>query len=287
MTKQLDQIDELKSKLEGIAHDYSQIDEQLDANERNIRKHLVPLSKASCREFCDAIYAKFPRELRDLVYEQLTNDEVFITKYYTEDDDEDVGWPSCFLGGSLALGNHADFPYFRDPEYVGHNMVQELLESWLRTATFYFDGLSLVPEFLEKDTLALGFAPDKLLSSVAFSIYESSLDGSPSWPVQFGPQGPSPCEKMLRDMEILFRFRKGTHIRISFNANNGWVCARDRSSKIPKFLAILFPILNRLKDAGFEVKVKLDYIGWEFDFKNAEFSLQGWMKKLEGVRLRY
>lgn len=102
----------------------------------------------------------------------------------------------------------------------------------------------------------------------------------------------SPRAKFLHDMEILFSFRKGVHITITYQATFsgywGWL------SKPPeKYFEAIFPLLSRLRDTGHKVSVfvadnggsRIDRGGWEFNFYNAEFSLEGWVEKLEEVRV--
>jgi hypothetical protein len=40
-------------------------------NEWSARKHLVALGQPECRELCEAMYNKLPREVRDMVYSYL------------------------------------------------------------------------------------------------------------------------------------------------------------------------------------------------------------------------
>jgi hypothetical protein len=40
-------------------------------NEWRARKHLVALGQPECRELCEAMYNKLPREVRDMVYSYL------------------------------------------------------------------------------------------------------------------------------------------------------------------------------------------------------------------------
>jgi hypothetical protein len=179
-------------------------------------------------------------------------------------------------------------------------MQLELAENWFRTATFQLGhNFHETSNFITgKDTLGFGFSIGSLVSKVNFRIFQQHLyetwkerwcyyDGDND---KFKMIHSSPRAKLLHGMENLFSFRKGVHITITiqamFELNHGWY-----GTSPEEYFAVIFPLLNRLRETGHKVSVfvaderdwLIDYVGWELNFNNAGFSLQGWMEKLEEV----
>jgi hypothetical protein len=255
--------------------------------------HLLQLGKISCRQICAALMAKLPREIRDLIYEyfnkhdnvhiyDITGTSSYWPSYALKTVQPRLDWPNIT----------PDYPHYWDPEYTGHGMKSELVENWFRTASFKFAfKFSDIPAFITgKDTLGFGLSPGKLVSKVGF--WFSHFDLKESWlnGMDNDNRHSSPRAKLLHDMDNLTILRKGVYITITIRDTEGWL--RGRSLKFPEdYLDVIFPVLSRLKDAGHNVSVFLEsdellrkhrHIP-EFNFKNAEFSVQGWVRRFEEV----
>lgn len=131
------EIDHQRTKLKRDIVDLEsralEVSQRLKLTRKKANSHLSQIGMIGCRPLCVYIIVKLPRELRDLVYEHLNkHDDVYIR----EATNPRNYWPyySPRAGKSQTM-LPPNYPHYWNPEYIGHDMKPELVESWFRTAT--------------------------------------------------------------------------------------------------------------------------------------------------------
>jgi hypothetical protein len=237
-------------------------------------KSLEAYAKASCRQLCDEVYSRFPREVRDMIYGYVnTTADMRI--------DLNAGWGgkySYFESVSEAQWHDSikDPQHWWETDFVGENLRRELSEYYYRSNCFLFsDKFELLPRFRVTDQWKLGFVPADVIANVGVSIscadYDfkglvplskpdrnSSAWDYDGWGGDISPR--DPCSVLLSKLEQLFGFKKGTRVSMKFIVGKGkkkgttlevkqWLC--------DTVLAFTLPSIQRLASNGYVLRIIL------------------------------
>jgi hypothetical protein len=255
--------------------------------------NLDAYAKASCRQLCDDIYNRFPREVRDMIYGHLNLPGT-----------KKLGNAAASVNGPTYFHSHSEAHWhrfqWRDcPEnhwwkidFVGEHFRRELSEHYYRSNLFFFgDSFDLLSKFRVTDQWNLGFVPADVVTNVGVQIdcdgYDfdgltSLQDPSPNNDVWGGATSNrrKPHSTLLSSLDQLSGFKKGTKVSIKFVVDNSgrdgtagevqqWLC--------DTVLPIVLPGVQRLISAGYVIHVVLaKTASWDDDdIVNEDFIFAG------------
>ena len=136
-----DRIQELEWQLGNLEDKSEYLAEATSRQDKIARISLIAIGQPECREFCEVMYDKLPRELRDMVYIYIIDTSVDKTisiapypRKCTAFGDHRAFYPiphSCLHGICAS--------HFLDKAYVGTLVQREITEAWFASRTFWFD----------------------------------------------------------------------------------------------------------------------------------------------------
>ncbi|KAF2790343.1 hypothetical protein K505DRAFT_81198 [Melanomma pulvis-pyrius CBS 109.77] len=218
--------------------------------------------KRSCLELCRAMATRFPRELRNLVYEHLTANSSPISV-----DDDHITYEQSGCYGFT----HSDFlskQLFAYPAFVGRENCQEILEIYLQKNTFCLNDsyrlggffrtakpFVMVPgapllapiDFVRNLIIKIRGDVLKPLMLPSLSDLENANFDHALW---LNPRKiPRPSDKLFDSLQPLFLIKhpKGFWLQLAILANS--------REELEGILEGMRPIYSRLKDTGFKVEV--------------------------------
>ncbi|KAI4916333.1 uncharacterized protein J4E92_009250 [Alternaria infectoria] len=239
---------------------------------------LSAFAQADCLELCTKVQNAFPREIRDIIYSYITGDkDVSIAC--------NVPWcHTCEWHShssrslSCCVPEYVKAAHWWKREYMGAQMVREIGENYYRSSHFVFEHIitNVVP-FRSVDHLGLGFKPVDFISdvevtincrdyrfepmdregnSIPTDIHARPADSEASWGGEPFREVP---DRLLVELESLFGFRHGTAITINLSSK---LCENATLLEQQAWMAytvipVIFPVLQRLKDAGCRVRILL------------------------------
>lgn len=248
--------------------------------------------KRSCLELCRAMAAKLPRELRNLVHENLTASSSPISA-----DDHRVTYAESGYYGF----EHSDFlskQIFAYPAFVGREHCQEILETYLHRNTFRLNDSYKLGGFLrtaEPFVLVPGapfLAPIDFVRHLIIKIRGDAMKPLPLPDLndledanfanfRWGYPGHEsrPPDKLVDSLEPLLLIKNPNGFRLQL-----FILANNRET-LESILEGMRPIYSRLKDAGFKAEVtfgtleKVHYVEHLTGF--FECSREDWDAKIE------
>ncbi|KAF1850366.1 uncharacterized protein K460DRAFT_390885 [Cucurbitaria berberidis CBS 394.84] len=124
-----------------------------------ISKYIELYAAPKCRELCDLMYDKLPRELREMVYKYILRGP---KKLFDAHVLSPSSWPLPTVSGfnyptpndSSSLSFHRDnvtFSHVFYDAFAGPHIRPEIIESWYRAKTFTFTDCEVIASFLERD----------------------------------------------------------------------------------------------------------------------------------------
>ena len=146
------------------------------ARKRVAEAELKALGQPQCRELCEAMYDKLPRELRDMVYEQILGD-AFHTNQFTITDSpsacsskgESLMW--CPKPHKCAEG--VCVRHFMDTSYMGRLVRNEIVEMWLTRSAYYIEyGFTDLPDLLNSDRWVIGTPAHRFIKLLYLEVKE-------------------------------------------------------------------------------------------------------------------
>ncbi|KAF2728143.1 hypothetical protein EJ04DRAFT_110093 [Polyplosphaeria fusca] len=257
------------------------------AEDKLLMQSIHSFAQASCRELCDKVFKKLPRELRDIIYAYLIPHGVGIAVRRSKSDTKDS--PSYFTRPSLSNAGrgHLAVEHYWDPTYVAKNMTREIAEVWYASCHFILkdDDPVLLSMFLEQDRWNMDIVPEKLFRSVEMPVI---WELKPNQMMRGGVYASG--EDVCADLDLLFRLRKGAKIVLDVRSVERKVFAAfqglsHRNNSEPDKMDLihtceaLFPLVPRLHANGYEVEVRFGakIVGrpeeWGLDIK-------AWIEKL-------
>ncbi|KAL1598160.1 hypothetical protein SLS59_007170 [Nothophoma quercina] len=207
-----------------------------EANTTDARAALDEYARAICRSFCEEVYDRFPREIRDMIYGYI----------YLEGNIDIV--PEYLDAESLKQLDH-----WRYAEFAGSEMHQELGEHFFRLTVFEFGSnmscLARVPKCRMLDESKIGYVPAYYTMNVQIDINCMAYD------IGCFPIDPSKSKKK--------NFNSG------WNTNNSWGTSEREGSWLEEdhiysqewmcnnIVPLVYPTIQRLKAAGYHVGLVL------------------------------
>lgn len=263
----------MESREDFLRRTAESIEEQLFLHKAGVPSLIDQYAKVSCRGLCQKFHAAFPRELRDKIYECVLGSKTVEVqeKELAEFAMETVVPYFRVVGTTDKLGS----PHYWNPAYVGAEVLRELTGTWYRVSTFDFNARTfLIPRFLDEDRWGQGLKPRELASKVKIQIWAVCLKYS----------------YIFEQLESLFGFKNHVSLHIEIDSigygewwEDDWFRAEMSGKEIEKTMEVIlpiFPILNRLKDAGFRLSV---WLGSQCNITphNAKFSSGKCLKMVE------
>jgi hypothetical protein len=139
---------------------------------------ITECTKLECRMLCDKVYDTFPREVRDIIYDQKLSVNSVSPPYMWGEG----GRPAFGVSRSdrhWRTGAASDkLEHLWSADFLGNRVLLELLEWYYRATTFEFgQNWSFVPEFRSTDQWELCHVPADYVTNVEVTLdcndYES------------------------------------------------------------------------------------------------------------------
>jgi hypothetical protein len=275
-------------------------------------------NRIHCPLVCEAVLTKLPRELRDMVYEELVGGTaVYRPNYQWDDQGECTFWPDSMersmknrdkvfeceravykrsLGkrvpkveAAVEQARRADTSrHIWDPSIVPRSFVVELTETWYRTSLFsenHPHGMNLGP-FLKADPWGLNISPSRLINNLHLEVCGRAPGSrrNNSDP----PRGAAPQDFVDYVLPELLELKQGVKIFISIATEY----YRDldlrleynndqRNKDIEGTVVRMAPVLralDQLQDHGHRVSVYVEHRKMD---KKVGFGLEEWIQCLE------
>jgi hypothetical protein len=192
------------------------------------------------------LHEKLPRELRDMVYNDIANPA---RSHYFDGFCDPILENGTWSAGMLRKLKHngeyrtrIEFPWWSS-DYMGENVSRELCEWWYSTQKFQFNGSngSDIPELFREDVFSKDLNPGALVRHIHLEVPTDSYHGR--WD----------DENDLRDnvQLLILRGRKDMTITFSNNLekrrNLTW-----RVNQLEEVMFVITPAFLSLRDAGFK-----------------------------------
>ena len=255
----------------------------------NLRSECDAYNSFHSRNVCAAMHYKFPRELRDMVYEHITSEEVTVcTDELASTADPTIpsmSSPLNFLTERWYPPSPCTFKdrlcaahYWRIG-VVGYEVQKEMTESWYHNATFHLEFprgtrewdnnptlhrdflrntrqyyrpaivLDHLPRMLWYDRFGLGFKPEQLLRNIVFV-----LDLPARADDHFG--------SILTGLDNLALLKQGAkiHLRLRLPHAGRFLEEETIAHALQHWLQYIHPSLWRLRRAGYGLLVTFDRV---------------------------
>jgi hypothetical protein len=238
--------------VEKILESLSQQDKDL---EHEMRLSIYRLSLAKCRDFATTVHARFPTELRNLVYlfawthkrikmvSANWRDAVMLTsdKPPWVRDRDDAMYQSFRWSTLWAL-----------PHFVGRQVAQEAAAVYYRQLPGNLveaRNIRYLPRFLKRDHLFTGVTPGDHIRSLDFCFkppYSRAICEA-SDTAKLSSRGLVVLRKSFAALRNL-KSKEGFELKVSFTDY------RPRSDQMDNVRAVLWPLFCELQEAGVRVK---------------------------------
>jgi hypothetical protein len=243
-----------QARVAALQNDLKVLEHNLAKSSAEEQEALERLAKSECNQICSRVMTQLPRELRDMVYHQLsTQPEERITREYFRSTMDPTTRLYIY---DTARWKKTYFPeHFWDMAYVGEDFFRELAQSYYRTSTFTFgDESGLIERFLDADQMGLGYAPRELVSKVEIHLSAMTFDRSSCIGYMFGcATKPERLQAALKGLEEL---KTGAGICVHFSTQ-----AKDMEQKeeqIKTVCTALVPSLSALRSAGYGARLMIN-----------------------------
>lgn len=240
-------------------------------------------SKAWCGPFCSELYNRLPRELRDMICEYLNVEHEFAS---VENDAERMDNASKSAVCPFKIG-YLSSCHFSQESFVGPALRKEVVEHWFGSCIFNVeDRLELIPPFLLEDRTKISILPKDLIKGISFTVTREHLFlDKKSVPFEDKLDSKS-CERLLQHLKPLLDIKYKTAavtIRLCLGPRSwNWQFDSRRGNTVALALKIVFPVVERLHDAGFQIKVLIPRTlacTTLLTPNNVEFSSESWLEE--------
>ncbi|KAF2870158.1 hypothetical protein BDV95DRAFT_608171 [Massariosphaeria phaeospora] len=230
-------------------------------------------AKLACRRFCHQVYTSLPREVRDMVYEHLVTPNTVIEMYDSDHcysrmcKGRDLFTLPIFSCGLTSRYNSEGSQHATLFTFTGMEVAQELAE-------FYYQSLILkVPSGHKITDLALmpemwrvGLKPQDLINNFSFKIHKGDLVYT-EWNNKSRIHRQHTDWTEVLQVEKLFQLKSGANILMTLRSDlvvkyhpwskDGISTYWDGGKTVVACLAVMFPVLCRLIEAGYRIKVAI------------------------------
>ncbi|KAF2867516.1 hypothetical protein BDV95DRAFT_181631 [Massariosphaeria phaeospora] len=254
--------------------------------------------------FCREVHARLPREVRDMIYEYIMSSHVvFVSADYfgpgIEETaiDEELEYPTS----ETEWWNTAINCRHAAVGSLGDVVLCELIETWYRTTLFYFDDSIKLEWLLQDDRFGLDLDPSALVTRLYLFFDHIDLeslreqqetaarhkldveeiifadDGLPLFFHEDFKTHIVDLDAFYKNLEDLFEFKTGIHMEFEINIAH-MPQPYDYEGFVTRYVVVVFPILQRLRDAGYRVMAEItDSRGHHIlTAPGVDFSLEGW-----------
>ena len=201
--------------------------------QREVAHYIEACAASSCRQLCNAMQEKLPRELRDMVYEELLQESLLCVG--TVDCD-----PTLRSEGATKPSTMQRCPHLSNPECVGKETLVEMAETWYRLCDFRLEFLSDAARLLGNDLWSLGLDSRHYIRQITLHI------------LPYGSPQNTRNILMADNVDLLRQLRKLTHVKIVLDLQD-WDYFTLSSRDVELFvhqIAYIFPILRSMLDTG-------------------------------------
>jgi hypothetical protein len=201
----------------------------LKSAKRKLNGHFEAQAKRECRQICETVYQRLPRELRNMVYDELITEK---TATFYDGPDNIV----------LLANGCNELQYCFDAEYTGPDMLKDMIEELNhRGARFDFRHRHALLGKAFEQCSGLGFDLAPILTRVGVTINKRDLKTR---------------EVMKERLKELYKMKKGAKV-FFFIETSGKTKAQIVHS-FSSVLRMIFPVLQELEDAGYKVSVVMN-----------------------------
>ncbi|KAI4643316.1 uncharacterized protein J4E79_011256 [Alternaria viburni] len=194
-----------------------------------------------CRAFFQSIRDRLPKELREMVFENIFQGTYVLLKAddaeaENSDANNSDDTPPCVKAD---IGRHYPYSYLLKPGYIHDSAIRnELIEAWFRTSNFIVTDAALIRPFLEKYPWSAGIDPVQLIRRV-------ELKAKPL-------EAPLMREAICKDLDSLKCLNPGTTITIIVD----WPPRLPFLREIENRAASLFPVSLRMRSMGYKMIIQ-------------------------------
>jgi hypothetical protein len=257
----------------------SRLKREFGAADCDAYAQLMAMGQPQCRELCEAIHDRLPREVRDMIYGHVL-DGALCTKRVTITDEASnctvmngkFIWypkPHRCVNGVCTL-------HCLNTAYVGALMRNEIAEALFKVATYAFkSGWDNLSNLLNSDRWLIGAPAYRFIKWLDIHI---SL-GCGCANCADGDEGRDTCA-----MEALVLLRPGAHVILHFDFLNCYYHRRHLLRSFKHMLGSVWKYVG-LMDARLEVEVRMENHGMprETALSNDGKAMEGWVQNLEEV----
>ncbi|KAH7069772.1 hypothetical protein BKA63DRAFT_555971 [Paraphoma chrysanthemicola] len=317
-SKLQNQINHLQEQMRKLRLQGGKAQRAMKKSELGTMAALESFAKLDCQQFCDSVYAVFPREIRDNIYGFIhPGGEMFITEQRRRNPWGDSAWDKSLLStyfdytsephwstATLPWGSDLKYVHLWNAEYIGKSMFPELIEQYFQSTRFNFDAeLYLVPRFQFTDQWNIGNTPADFITSIGVSIACSgtALNFDAAFSKKklcrgytdlsgydlcahsdYEPPQNTRRTQLLANLQSLFGFKSGTKISIRIRTcgvDNGIL--GELAYARDTVIPIILSTLQRLSKSGLVVKVVLAEATSSYGWTVPEFVVDGATPTLE------
>ncbi|KAF1976817.1 hypothetical protein BU23DRAFT_12761 [Bimuria novae-zelandiae CBS 107.79] len=268
---------ELATHIRKLETEEDQNQESVQQLERDLREHWTAYAAFYCREFCDRIRERLPKEVQLMVFEALWHDA-----HHTITD-----WNAQVLGTTpddpvplVESWSKRDTAHCFEVRFVGRDWRPEIIDAWWRMSVFQFKSFALIPKLLSTDFWGENIKDKVRKVIVDLSYREHRKPGTlrPTGEIKTSVTGAD----LDSELRHLFHFNHISTIKLSIKKRN---IAKVRCSSQVKQLEFLnaaqrlFPSLERLQEDGYNLSVIVDkHI--EIMIGDSAITIGEWRKKI-------
>ena len=273
-------MDACETKLRVIRRERKTLREAAINNNTKTEIAFENFATTTCRAFCESVYTKFSREVRDMIYSHLYQKTVIeVTPAYFEIDAP----PACCNVS----------PHLLNAQMLGEAMHREFWEHFFYSNSFEFHAdFALLPEFRVTDPWNIGYVPGDLATHVEIDVRCSEYDvntmkspkkqdeprencrdycsnchggwaytGSDAgfWTSQQGSKSLKSRLELMLALENLSGFAPGTKLNINVKPYLHDWCEplRGQEWACEKIITLFLSLLQRLRALGYHNRVVL------------------------------
>jgi hypothetical protein len=196
-----------------------------------VDKHIIGCSVSQNQNLCNEMQRLLPRELRDMVYTNLLDEDshydVRATRY-KNNLSFDPTTPK-FL---------KSFPHARDPTYIGSTTYTELIETWYRVTVFRLNLRSNVATLfdLKLCDLAGDLSPSQQVRNVTVTVQPRNYNAKEHYP--------EPEDVLMpKDFDVLAQLQGPATVTIILDLSL-WIYHNTADHNVKPFFALVYEVVS-------------------------------------------